>query len=101
MTPLPAPTTRHAAPPLAGKRILVTGPTGQVALPVVKALAAQNTMIGVARFNDAAARAALEEAGVECVPCNLATGDFSDVPSDVDHVMNFAVVKSGRWEVDL
>ena len=92
---------RPALPPLKGKRILVTGPTGQVARPVVDALAAANTVIGVARFNDAAARTELEAAGVECIPCNLATGDFSDVPGDVDHVINFAVVKSGRWEVDL
>lgn len=84
-----------------GKRILVTGPTGQVATPLVRALAADNEIIGVARFSDLAARADLEERGVRCIAVNLADGDFSEVPNDVDHVINLAVVKSGRWEVDL
>lgn len=92
---------RPPTAPLTGQRILVSGPTGQVALPVVRALAATNTVIGIARFNDAAVRAELEALGVECLPCNLAAGDFAGVPADVDHVINFAVVKSGRWEVDL
>jgi len=86
---------------LTGKRIVVTGPTGQVALPVTLALAEQNEVIGLARFRDAAARARLEEAGVTCVETNLAAGDFSGVPGDVDYVLNLAVVKSNRWEIDL
>jgi len=84
-----------------GKRIVVTGPTGQVALPVTLALAEHNDVIGLARFRDAAARARLEAAGVTCVETNLASGDFSSVPGDVDYVLNLAVVKSNRWEVDL
>jgi nucleoside-diphosphate-sugar epimerase len=89
------------ASPLSGSRILVTGPTGQVALPLTLALAAENDVIGVARFRDAAAREQLEAAGVTCVETNLATGDFDDVPDDVDYVLNLAVVKSNRWDVDL
>ena len=86
---------------LTGKRIVVTGPTGQVALPVTLALARHNEVIGLARFRDAAARARLEAAGVACIETNLAAGDFSGVPGDVDYVLNLAVVKSNRWEVDL
>jgi UDP-glucuronate 4-epimerase len=86
---------------LTGKRIVVTGPTGQVALPVTLALAAHNDVIGLARFRDAVARARLEAAGVTCIETNLAAGDFTDVPTDVDYVLNLAVVKSNRWEVDL
>src|SRR3954453_2664822 len=86
---------------LSGKRIVVTGPTGQVALPVTLALAEGNEVFGLARFRDAAARARLEAAGVVCVATNLAAGDFSGVPADVDYVLNLAVVKSNRWEVDL
>ena len=41
---------------LSGARIVVTGPTGQVALPVTLALAEDNEVIGLARFRDAAAR---------------------------------------------
>jgi nucleoside-diphosphate-sugar epimerase len=84
-----------------GKTIIVTGPTGQVALPITRALARDNTVIGLARFTDAAERERLEADGVTCIPTNLADGDFADVPSDVDYVINLAVVKSGRWEVDL
>jgi len=84
-----------------GKTILITGPTGQVAEPVATSLAATNEVVGLARFGDAAARARLEAAGVRCVAANLADGDFSGVPADVDVVLNFAVVKSNRWEVDL
>jgi nucleoside-diphosphate-sugar epimerase len=84
-----------------GKRILVTGPTGQVATPLVRSLAASNEVIGIARFRDPAARAALEAQGVRCIEVNLASGEFGAVPDDVDIVLNLAVVKSGRWEVDL
>ncbi len=86
---------------LEGKTILVTGPTGQVATPITLALAEHNEVIGLARFNDPAARSRLEAAGVTCIPTNLAAGDFAAVPADVDYVLNLAVVKSGRWEVDL
>ncbi|MGZ6963241.1 MAG: NAD-dependent epimerase/dehydratase family protein [Acidimicrobiia bacterium] len=86
---------------LSGARILVTGPTGQVALPVTRALAADNEVIGIARFRDPAARESLEQAGVTCIETNLARGEFGAVPADVDYVLNLAVVKSNRWDVDL
>ena len=86
---------------LTDSRIVVTGPTGQVALPVTLALAEHNEVIGLARFKDPAARAQLEAAGVTCIETNLAAGDFSAVPADVDYVLNLAVVKSNRWDVDL
>ena len=86
---------------LTGKTIVVTGPTGQVALPVTLALAEHNEVIGLARFRDAAARARLEDAGVTCIETNLAAGDFPGVPTAVDYVLNLAVVKSNRWEIDL
>ena len=84
-----------------GKRVLITGPAGQVALPITRALAATNDVIGIARFRDPVARAELEGLGVTCIPVDLAAGEFGDVPDDVDYVLNLAVVKSGRWEVDL
>ncbi len=86
---------------LTDQRILITGPTGQVARPVTLALAAHNEVIGLARFSDPAARAQLEAAGVTCIETNLAAGEFSAVPADVDYVLNLAVVKSNRWDVDL
>jgi UDP-glucuronate 4-epimerase len=82
-------------------RVLVTGATGQVALPVALALARNNHVVAIARFKDAAARARLEAAGVECVSVDLARGSFDDVPDDVDYVCNFGVVKSNKWDVDI
>jgi nucleoside-diphosphate-sugar epimerase len=84
-----------------GSKILITGPTGQVATPVAKALAADNEVWGIARFTDVAAREVLEEAGVRCETINMASGDFTGIPSDFDYVINLAVAKSGRWDKDL
>ena len=85
------------------QKILVTGPTGQVALPVSLALARENEVWGVARFNDAAARKRLEAAGVRCVAADLGAGDYRELPGDFDYVLNFAVAKSpdGNFEADL
>ena len=82
-------------------RVLVTGATGQVALPVALALAGENDVTAVARFTDAAKREQLEAAGVRCVAVDFARGTLDGVPADVDYVCNFAVVKSNRWDVDL
>jgi UDP-glucuronate 4-epimerase len=89
------------ADPFEGRRILITGATSQVALPVARALASDNDVYGLARFRDPAQREEVEADGIHCVPVDLANPDLSVVPSDVDLVMNFAVVKSGRWDVDL
>jgi len=86
---------------LRGAKILITGPTGQVANPVARALAADNEVWGIARFTSAAARAGLEEAGVHCETVNLAAGDFTGLPTDFDYVLNLAVAKSGNWDKDL
>ncbi len=92
---------RNVNEPLRGQRILVTGPAGQVALPLVRALAPDNDVIGIARFRDDVVRAELEALGVTCIPVDLARGELDEVPDDVDYVLNLAVVKSNRWEVDL
>lgn len=85
---------------LSGAKILVTGPTGQVALPLTLGLAADNDVWGVARFRDTAARERLEAAGVTCVTADLATTDFSDVPTDFDYVLNLAVAKGNDTDWD-
>ena len=84
-----------------GSKILITGPTGQVASPIAQALAVDNEVWGIARFTDAAAREALEKSGVRCETVNLAAGEFDGLPSDFDYVLNFAVAKSGNWGKDL
>jgi nucleoside-diphosphate-sugar epimerase len=84
-----------------GHRILVTGATGQVALPLARHLARDNDVVAVARFRDPVARDELEDAGARCIPFDLADPDFTSLPSEVDLVLHFAVVKSGRWDLDL
>ncbi|BBN48155.1 hypothetical protein MOKP106_10730 [Mycobacterium avium subsp. hominissuis] len=84
-----------------GSKILITGPTGQIATPVARALAADNEVWGIARFTDAAARERLEQAGIRCQTVNLAAGDFTGLTSDFDFVLNLAVAKSGSWDKDL
>lgn len=90
-----------SAEPLSGKTIVITGATGQVAEPVAVALAKENQVIGAARFRNDVARSRLEAAGVRCVPIDLASGDVSGLPVDADYVVNFAVVKSNDWNIDL
>ncbi len=86
-----------------GRKILVTGPTSTVGLPVTLDLAERNEVWGIARFGDAAARDRLEAAGVRCVVVDLATSDFSDLPDDFDHVVNFAIARGSDadWDRDL
>jgi nucleoside-diphosphate-sugar epimerase len=84
-----------------GSKILITGPTGQVATPIAQALAVDNEVWGIARFTNAAAREGLEKAGVRCQTVNLAAGDFDGLPTDFDYVINLAVAKSGHWDKDL
>jgi nucleoside-diphosphate-sugar epimerase len=86
---------------LTGKRIVVTGVTGQVARPLALALARENEVFGAARFADQTARETLELAGVHCIPVDLVTGDVTGLPADADYVLHFAVAKSNDWEKDL
>ncbi|MFN8543879.1 MAG: NAD(P)-dependent oxidoreductase [Candidatus Binatia bacterium] len=79
---------------LDGKRIVVTGPAGQVAFPIVRMLASRSEVFGLARFSNAADRQRLEALGVRCVAADLAGGSLAGVPEDVDYVLHFAVVKN-------
>ncbi|WP_326692483.1 NAD(P)-dependent oxidoreductase [Streptomyces sp. NBC_01795] len=74
-----------------GKKILVTGGTGQVARPVAEALAADNEVWCLGRFGDLAARKALEEQGARTLTWDMATDDLEDLPRDFTHVLHSAV----------
>ena len=52
---------------LTGKRILITGPTGQVARPLVAALAPVNEVFTLARFSKAEDRASIEALGAHTI----------------------------------
>ena len=84
-----------------GARILVTGATGQVGLPVATRLAKTNDVVAVARFSDPEVKARLEAAGVTCVTANFGQAELGDTPDDVDYVLNFAVVRTGKFDRDI
>ena len=86
---------------LSGERILITGATGQVGGPVATALAADNEVVAIARFGDAAARSRLEAAGVRCITVDFERADFGAVEGDFDVVLHFAVAKTNDFDRDL
>lgn len=91
-----------APAPIDGKKILITGPTGQVATPVVAAWAGRARVHALARFSNTEDRQRLEALGARCVVADLADPQgLADLDEDYDYVLNFAVVKSGEFEYDL
>jgi UDP-glucuronate 4-epimerase len=82
-------------------KILITGPTSQVAFPIARELAAHNEVYGIARFGKAATRDRLEAVGVTCLKLDLAEDSLDALPDDFSYVLNFAVVKSGDFDYDL
>lgn len=73
-----------------GKRILVTGPAGQIAFPLASRLAKDNEVFGVARFSDAATRQRCEDAGIRTAVVDLSKPDWSKTPEDFDYVLHLA-----------
>lgn len=87
---------------LSGSKLLITGPTGQVALPVVEHFAQIADVHALARFNKAEDRQKIEAMGASVIAADLADAEsLAAVPEDIDYVLNFAVVKSGDFEYDL
>ena len=87
---------------LKGKKILVSGVTSQVALPVARHYAKDSEVWGLARFADAKRRAEIDALGVRSVAIDLSKPDeWGELPTDFDYVLNYAVVKSGDFVYDL
>jgi nucleoside-diphosphate-sugar epimerase len=87
---------------LAGTRILITGPTGQVAEPVVAAYARIAEVYALARFQKPEDVERIEALGATCLKADLADPDALDgLPDDFDYVLNFAVVKTDDFDYDL
>jgi nucleoside-diphosphate-sugar epimerase len=83
------------------QKILVTGPTGQVAGPVAQHLAQNNEVWATARFTDESKREAFSASGITCVKSDLGDGDFSALPEDFDYVLHFACSRTPDFETDL
>ena len=87
---------------LEGRKILITGPTGQVALPVVEHLANNADVHALARFRKDEDVARVESLGATVIRADLAdAASLEAVPEDFDYVLNFAVVKTGDFDYDL
>ena len=87
---------------LSGSKLLITGPTGQVALPVVEHFAKIADVYALARFSKPEDRLVMESAGATAIKADLAdAASLQAVPEDIDYVLNFAVVKTGDFEYDL
>lgn len=86
---------------LRGKKILITGPTSQVALAVLEAFCPIADVYALARFSNAEQREQMEALGAKTIAKDLAADDLSDLPDDFDYVLHFAVVKSGDFRYDL
>jgi nucleoside-diphosphate-sugar epimerase len=84
-----------ASPALEGRKILVTGPAGQIAFPMARALARENEVWGIARFGDPAQRREVERAGIRTLAIDLAQPDFADLPRDFTHLLHLAATISG------
>jgi nucleoside-diphosphate-sugar epimerase len=81
-------------------KILVTGASGEVALPLMRSLASENEVWGAARLADDAARAKVAETGAKPVPLDIVEGDFSVLPSDFDYVLHMAWYRGGQGDFD-
>jgi nucleoside-diphosphate-sugar epimerase len=77
---------------LSGKRVLVTGASGLVALPVAVELAKDNEVYALARWSNPDQRKLVEAAGAQAVSFDLAEEDLSPLPKSVDVVINYAVL---------
>lgn len=74
-----------------GQKILITGPAGQIAFPLAKALAGRNEVWGIARFGDAEKRREVEAAGIKTLTVDLENPDFGALPRDFTHLLHLAV----------
>jgi UDP-glucuronate 4-epimerase len=83
---------------IADRRVLVTGASGRVALPIARALARSNTVYGAARLADPADAARLEEHHILPVRFDLGRDDVGRLP-DVDYVFH-AGAALGREAAD-
>jgi UDP-glucuronate 4-epimerase len=85
---------------LAGKKILITGATGQAVGPCAQALAADNEVWAVARFSDPDAKAALEATGIKTFTWTMGTESLEGLAEDFTHVLHAAPYR-GQPEFDV
>lgn len=85
---------------LSGQKILVTGPAGQIAFPLARALAADNEVWGIARFSKPESRERVEAIGLTTRVVDLAAPDLSELPDDFDYVLHLAASIVDGYDAD-
>src|SRR5262249_15104351 len=75
---------------LTGEKILVTGPAGKLAEPMLECLVHDNAASQIARFSAHGSRERAAALGVTARVCDLADGDFGDLPDDFTVVLHVA-----------
>lgn len=83
------------------KKILITGPAGHLTIPIVRRLAPDNDVWGLARFSKPEQRMMLEGLGVTCVKKDLATDTLDDLPTDFDVVFHAGAMVAMDSERDM
>jgi nucleoside-diphosphate-sugar epimerase len=92
----------RSVPPLRGKRIVITGITGQIAFPLGEYLARDNEVFGVARFTADGSLERVEAAGIRPVVTDLADADYAGIPVEADHLVHLAAyMQPGSVDYDL
>ena len=85
---------------LSGKKILVTGPAGQIAFPLCEYLSPDNEVWGIARFSEPGSRERVDALGVTTRFCDLSTGECEEIPEDFEYLLHLAAYQgSGNDQV--
>lgn len=85
---------------LRNEKILFTGLTGQIGLPIALELAKNNEVWGLARFRDEAVQRRVESAGITTRTVDLANPDFRKLPDDFTYVIHFGVFQGPELDFD-
>jgi nucleoside-diphosphate-sugar epimerase len=85
---------------LTDEKILVTGPAGQIAFPICRALAKDNEVWGIARFSEAGSRERVEEVGLTTRVVDLGVADFTSLPDDFTYVLHLAAYLAPGQDYD-
>src|SRR5690606_14906863 len=83
-------------PMLKGKKILLTGMTGQLGESLALGLAPHNEVWGLARFTAAGSRERVEAMGVRPISCDYTANNFEGVPDDFEYVLHAAAAVSPK-----
>jgi len=75
---------------LEDKKILLTGPAGNIGYPLARELSKRNEVWGISRFGDPAERRKVDDLGVVTRSIDLGDGDFGDVPDDFEYVVHLS-----------